>query len=183
MTLLKVAMSALTALLFHHPCFSSLAHVWGVLCCAVLCCAVLCCVVVLCMCACLCVSLCHVSGVEQLCQARRMIGGIGNMLFSTYSQMGKIQGFLGEPLMPCVHSKRHRVCRHHAHMCFECAHGNVFEWTQVVHGRGVVVSLVFLTSKTSVFFFTFLGHLNRMLWSSLVANFLLTMEGSRRVIT
>ena len=36
---------------------------------AVLCCAVLLCEVVLC------VSLCHVSGVEQLYQARRMIGG------------------------------------------------------------------------------------------------------------
>ena len=32
------------------------------------------------------VSLSHVSGVEQLYQARRMLGGIGNMLFSTFSQ-------------------------------------------------------------------------------------------------
>ena len=46
---------------------------------------------------------------------------------------------------PCVHSKRPRVCRHHAHMCFnmcawcrhtrgrfECTHGGVFERT---HGN------------------------------------------------
>ena len=50
MNLLKVATSALTALLFHLHCFSSLAHVWRVPCCAVLCavCCVLCCGVVWC---------------------------------------------------------------------------------------------------------------------------------------
>ena len=32
-------------------------------------------------------SLRHVSGVEQLYQARRMIGGIENMLFSTYLKL------------------------------------------------------------------------------------------------
>ena len=80
MTLIMVATSALTALLFHLPFFSSLALVWHVLCCAVLCCAVLLYEVVLCE------SWCHVSGVEQLYQARRIIGGIGNLLFSTYSQ-------------------------------------------------------------------------------------------------
>ena len=79
MTLMMVATSALTTLLFHLPFFSSVAPVWRVLCCAVLCCVVLCCVV-------LCAVLCCVSGVEQLYQSRRMIGGIGNMLFSTYSQ-------------------------------------------------------------------------------------------------
>ena len=74
MNLLKVATSALTGFLFHLPCLSSVAHVWRVLCCAVLCCVVLCCAA--------CCVLCCVSGVEQLYQARRMIGGIGN----TFSQ-------------------------------------------------------------------------------------------------
>ena len=78
MTLIMVATSALTALLFHLPT-SLLLPPCGV-CCAVLCCAVLLYEVVLC------VSLCHVSGGEQLYQARRMIGGIGNVVFSTYSQ-------------------------------------------------------------------------------------------------
>ena len=58
-----------------------LASVWRVLCCAVLLY-----VVVLCVCACLCVSLCHVSGVEQCVQVKRINGGFGNVLFSTYSQ-------------------------------------------------------------------------------------------------
>ena len=57
---------------------------------------------------------------------------------------------------PCVHSKRPRVCRHHAHMCFnmcawcpytrerfECTHGGVFEST---HGWS---SSVLLTKKSS----------------------------------
>ena len=67
-----VATPALTAFLFHLPLFSCLAPVCGV--------------GGVCLCACLCVSLRHVSGVEQLYQARRMIGGVENMLFSTYSQ-------------------------------------------------------------------------------------------------
>ena len=51
--------------------------------CFVLCCAVLCCVV----CAVIPAKIpLKIVGVEQLSQARRMIGGIGNMLFSTYSQ-------------------------------------------------------------------------------------------------
>ena len=72
MTLMMVVTSALTACLFHLLSFSCLAPV--------------CSVWVWCVYACLCVSLRHVSGVEQLYQAKRMIGGIENMLFSTYSQ-------------------------------------------------------------------------------------------------
>ena len=66
-------------LLFSCSCF-------GVFC-VVLCCAVLHCAVLL----------CHVSGVEQLYQARRLIAGIGNVLCSTYFsnlKLVKIQGFL-----------------------------------------------------------------------------------------
>ena len=84
MTLMMVATSALTALLFH------LAPMWRVLCCAVLLYDVV-----------LCVSLCHVSGVEQLYQAMRMIAGIGNVLFSTCSQTSNEQDLrvsFGEPL-------------------------------------------------------------------------------------
>ena len=44
-----------------------------------------------CVYACLCVSLRHVSGVEQLYQARRVIGGIENMLFSTYLKLEMAQ--------------------------------------------------------------------------------------------
>ena len=47
---------------------------------------------------------------------------------------------------------------------------------------GVVVSLMFSIGKTSEFL-TFLEHLNQMLGSSLIANFLLTKIFSRRVIT
>ena len=54
--------------------------------CVVLSCAVLLCVVGWCVCACLCVSLCHVSGVEQCVQVKRINGGLGNVLFSTFSQ-------------------------------------------------------------------------------------------------
>ena len=51
--------------------------------CAVLLCVAVCrCVV----CACLCVSLCHVSGVEQCVQVKRINGGLGNVLFSTFSR-------------------------------------------------------------------------------------------------
>ena len=57
MILIMVATSALTALLFHLPFFSSLTLVWRVLCCAVLCCAVVCCAVLCCA---------VLSGVEQL---------------------------------------------------------------------------------------------------------------------
>ena len=83
---------------------------------------------------------------EQFYQGKRMIGGIGNMLFSAYSQTSKwkrSKTFFGEPLkhviilrgqillsrtdddLPaprgfntslCVRSKRPRVCQHHAHM-------------------------------------------------------------------
>ena len=48
--------------------------------------------------------------------------------------------------------------------------------------RGVVVSLVFFIGKT-IDFLTFVEHINRMLGPSLIANFLLTMNGPRRVIT
>ena len=52
---------------------------------------------------------------------------------------------------PCVHSKRHRVCRHHAHMLkhpgrFERTHGDVFEWTHEEHG--VIVSSAHLNLPT-----------------------------------
>ena len=60
MTLIMVPTSALTALLFHLPFFSSLAVCCAVLCCAVLCCAVLCCAVLCCAvlcCAVLCCSM------------------------------------------------------------------------------------------------------------------------------
>ena len=60
MTLVMVATSALTAFLFHLPFFSCLPS------------CMRCVVGVVCGCACLCVSLRHVSGVEQLYQARRM---------------------------------------------------------------------------------------------------------------
>ena len=42
-----------------------------------------------------------IAGVEQLSQGKRMIGGIGHVLFSTYSQTYKWErskGFFGEPL-------------------------------------------------------------------------------------
>ena len=77
MTLIMVATSALTALLIF---LSSHAPVWRVLCCSVPFRAVPCravpCRAVPC-CAVLCV---------QLHQVKRMIGGIGNVLFSTCSQ-------------------------------------------------------------------------------------------------
>ena len=76
MILMMVVTSALTAFLFHLPFFSCLAPVCGVW--------------VWCVGACLCVSLRHVSGVEQLYQARRMIGGIENILFSTCSQIENV---------------------------------------------------------------------------------------------
>ena len=90
MTLMMVATSALTALLFHLLFFSSLAPVWRVLCC-VLC--VVCCV----LCAVLCCAVCCVvclelkAETEQRYQARRMIGGIDNMLFSTFCQTLNVQ--------------------------------------------------------------------------------------------
>ena len=73
--------SRLFHLFFSSLCFCALA-------CSVLCCCVLLCVLVLCVCvcACLCVSLCHVSGVEQCVQVKRINGGLGNVLFSTFSQ-------------------------------------------------------------------------------------------------
>ena len=90
------------------------------------------------------------------------IGGIGNVLFSTYSQTENGEDPLvsfGEPLnhvitirgqilvsrtnddpclppcvctkrSPCVDSKRPRVYRHHAHMCF-----NICAWCQHTRGR------------------------------------------------
>ena len=91
---------------------------------------------------------------EQLYQARRMIGGIGNMLFSIYSHTWKWErskGFIGEPLKhvitlrgqilvrrtdddppcsPCVRSKRPRVSRHHAHMCV-----NMCAWCRYTRSR------------------------------------------------
>ena len=61
---------------------------------------------------------------------------------------------------PCVHSKRPRVCRHHAHMCFnmfawcwytwrrfERTHGDVFESTHGEQGRGSGSSSVLLTKN------------------------------------
>ena len=88
---------------------------------------------------------------------------------------------------PCVRSTRPRVYRHHAHMlehvCAWCrhtrrrverTHGDV--WSGHTRGGegegGVVVSLVFFISKTSVFF-DIVEHLNWVLGSSLIANFLL----------
>ena len=80
----------------------------------------------------------------ELHQVKRMIGGIGNVLFLIYSQTEncvRSKGFfpvcrLKTP--PCVHSKRPRVIRQHAHMLksmraccritqgrFECTHGDV----------------------------------------------------------
>ena len=86
---------------------------------------------------------------------------------------------------PCVPAPR-------AHTFYTCArgariHGDVLNvhtetWT---HGRrktGVVVSVVFFIGKTSECL-TFVEHINRMLVSSLIANFLLTMNGPRKVIT
>ena len=134
------------SLLFFSFISSSLlfASVWCVLCCAVLCCTVLCCAV-LCCCVllyvvvllslvvlCVCVSLCHVSGVEQCVQVMRRISGIGNVPSKTYSfvePLGHVIPLRGQilvcrtdddpprPPLPCVHPKRPRVYRQHVHIC------------------------------------------------------------------
>ena len=61
---------------------------WRILCCVVFCAVLLC--VAVCRCVvCVCVSacvVCHVSGVEQCVQVKRQNGGLGNVLFLTYSQ-------------------------------------------------------------------------------------------------
>ena len=92
-------------------------------------------------------------------QVKRMIGGIGNVLFSNCSQTENMQDlrvsmvnlsvakcdflvnctgddhpFVDSQTLPCVHSKRPCVYRHHAHMlksmCACCPHSRGrFEWT------------------------------------------------------
>ena len=74
---------------------------------------------------------------------------------------------------PCVRSKRPRVYRHHAHPCLKhmCARG--------AGTNGEVLNVhtgTFFIGKTSVFL-TFLERLKRMLGSSLIDSFLLTMNG------
>ena len=89
--------------------------------------------------------------------------------------------------VPCVRPKRPRVYRHHArmfrHMCAWCQHTR--ERFGRTHGgtgwEGAVVSHVF--SPIKQVFLSFIEHINRTLGSSLIANFLLTMNGPRRVIT
>ena len=96
---------------------------------------------------------------------------------------------------PCVHSKRPRVCRQPAHMlkhtCAWCRHTRRrFGRT---HGErrgrergeeegGVRRQPRVFIGKTSAFL-TFVEHLNRTSGSSLIATFLLTMNGPRRVVT
>ena len=140
----------------------------GVSCCVVLCCVVLCCVVLCCVVLC-CVVLCCV----VLCFGVRC----------------------GVWCVVCVRPKRHLLYRHHAHMlkhmCGWCRYtrGRV-EWKHGREGRegvrverrGIVISLVFFIGKTSECL-TCLEHLNRMLGSSLFANFLLVMNGPDRFIT
>ena len=73
---------------------------------------------------------------------------------------------------PCVRSKRPRVYRHHAHTC-----GNTCARGAGTHGDVLNVHTVtFFISKTCVFYHVH-EHLNRMLGSSLIDNFLLTMNG------
>ena len=95
----------------------------------------------------------------------------------------------------CVRPKRHHVYRHHAHMlkhmCAWCRYTRRrVEWTHGREGRGGSEGgeegnrhqpRVF-NRKTSECL-TCLEHLNRMLGSSLIANFLLAMNGPHRFIT
>ena len=85
-SLFSLSLFSLLICISFHLCLSSslssLLLFSLLLCCGVFC-AVLLCVVV---CACLCKSLCHVSGVEQCAQVKRINGGLGNVLFMTYSQ-------------------------------------------------------------------------------------------------
>ena len=102
-------------------CLLSLSLCLRVVCVGVVWCAVLLCVVVV-----------RRAGVEQLYQEKGMIGGIGNVLFSTYSQTLKwvrSKGFFGEPLKHVItvrgqilvsrteHSKRPRVCVQNVPVC------------------------------------------------------------------
>ena len=72
---------------------------------------------------------------------------------------------------PCVGSKRPRVYRHHAHMCY-----HMRAWCRYTRGRlESTHGDVFHRVKHVIL--TFLEHLKRMLGSSLIDNFLLTMNG------
>ena len=126
-----------------------------------------------CMYMCVCVCVCvwegrgrsvpqDENGAQQLHQVKRMIGGLGNVLFSTCSQTlnavnlwGQVRTLRGLVLVsgtdgdppplsflsslspvcpskkpPCVDSKRPRVYRHHARMCYHmCA------WCRYTRGR------------------------------------------------
>ena len=87
----------------------------------------------------------------------------------------------------CVRPKRPRVYRHHAHMLKHMSAWCPYtrrrvERTHGREGRGIVISLVFFIGKTSVRL-TCLEHLNRMLGSHVIANFLLAMNGPHRFIT
>ena len=82
---------------------------------------------------------------------------------------------------PCVRSKRTRVYQHHAHTCFSmCAwcrhtrgrigrtHGDVLDGHTGEEEAGL--------SSVKLVIFTCLEHLNKMLCSSLIANFLFTNQ-------
>ena len=88
---------------------------------------------------------------------------------------------------PCARSKRSRVCRQHAHMCF-----NMCEWCQYTRGRferthgeqgGHSPDRTSHFHRENKQTWAFLEHLNPMSGSCLIANFLLTMRRPRRVIT
>ena len=133
----------------------------GVLWCVMLCCVVLCCVVLCCVLWCV-VLCCVVS-----CGVCAVWCGVCDTL--------------NPPSPPPVFNMS-AWCQH-TRRRFERTHGDVLRGhTGEVGREGVVVSFVFFIGKISQFG-TFLGHLNRMLGSSLIANFLLTLIGPRGVIT
>ena len=84
----------------------------------------------------------------------------------------------------CIHSKRPRVYWHTwGH--FECTHADIL----TVHTRDRVEGRVRRQPRVFIVFFffqkkkTFLGHLNWMLGSLLIASLLLSEIGPRRVLT